>query len=126
MASQIIRFCLLILIAFRGFAQQTESIEDIEKAAQNPLADRIFLGVQSYTNFGLGPYNRVQEILNVQPVIPFSLGNWNLTTRWVIPFVFQPELTSESGRDFGLGDLRHSFSMFKLPVNKIGLDPHFW
>ena len=62
MVSQIVRFCMLILIAFRGIAQQTESIADIEKAAQNPLADRIFLGVQSYTNLGLGPYNRVQEI----------------------------------------------------------------
>lgn len=109
MVSQIIRFCILILIAFRGFAQQTESIADIEKAAQNPLADRIFLGVQSYTNFGLGPHNRIQEILNVQPVIPFDFANWNLTTRWVIPFVFQPELNSESGRDFGLGDLKTFF-----------------
>ncbi|NLL13252.1 MAG: neuromedin U [Fibrobacter sp.] len=111
MNSHIVRFSVLILILvfFSGFARQIESIADIEKAAQNPLADRIFLGVQSYTNFGLGPYNRVQEILNVQPVIPFDFGNWNLTTRWVIPFVFQPELTSESGRDFGLGDLKTFF-----------------
>lgn len=45
MNSHIVRFSVLILILvfFSGFARQIESIADIEKAAQNPLADRIFL-----------------------------------------------------------------------------------
>ncbi len=109
MTLQMIKFGLFTLIVFQGFAQQTEPVESTVKAAQNSLADRLFIGVQSYTNFGLGPNNRIQEILNVQPIIPFDFGNWNLTTRWILPVIFQPEVNSESGRDFGLGDLRTFF-----------------
>jgi hypothetical protein len=29
---------------------------------------------QNNTNFGVGKYNRSQNILNIQPVLPVSLG----------------------------------------------------
>src|SRR5271155_862809 len=53
----------------------------LRNAAQNPIANLISVPVQENWNFGIGPADRTQNILNIQPVIPFSVGkNWNLIT----------------------------------------------
>ena len=46
--------------------------EELRKAAQNPIASLISLPVQENFNFGNGPANRTQNIVNIQPVIPVS------------------------------------------------------
>jgi len=39
-------------------------------------------------NFGVGPYDRIQNVLNIQPVIPVHLNeDWNLIIRWITPIV---------------------------------------
>jgi hypothetical protein len=61
-------------------AQQKLSAEELAKLAQNPVANLISVPFQNNTNFNLGPENGTQNILNIQPVIPFSLTtDWNLT-----------------------------------------------
>src|SRR5271169_5428284 len=89
----------------------------LRNAAQNPVASLISVPVQENWNFGIGPANRVQNVLNIQPVIPLSLGkDWNLITRWITPIVFQPipvaqppgPPNQQTGA-FGLGDLNPSF-----------------
>ncbi len=45
--------------------------EALAKAAQNPVADMISFPLQNNTNFNVGPYARDQNVLNIQPVIPF-------------------------------------------------------
>ena len=58
----------------------------LRNAAQNPIASLISVPIQHTWNFGIGPADRTQNILNIQPVIPFSAGkNWNLITRWITP-----------------------------------------
>jgi hypothetical protein len=43
------------------------------------------------TNFGIGPYDRNQNALNIQPVIPIHMTeNWNLIVRWITPIIWQP------------------------------------
>ncbi len=60
----------------------------LAKAAQNPVADMISFPMQNNTNFGVGPNQRVQDVLNFQPVIPFHLNaKWNLITRTILPVV---------------------------------------
>src|SRR5215475_407473 len=55
------------------------STEDLQKAAQNPVASMISVPIQNNSNFGIGPYDRIQNVLNVQPVIPVQMkANWNL------------------------------------------------
>ena len=44
--------------------------EELAKAAQNPVADLISLPLQNNTNFGIGPDDKTQNILNIQPVYP--------------------------------------------------------
>jgi hypothetical protein len=92
------------------------SKEELAKAAQNPVADMISLPLQNNTNFGYGPDDDTQNVLNIQPVIPFQLnGNWNLITRTIAPLVYQPEVVESSGDEFGLGDI--NFTAFISPKN---------
>ena len=82
----------------------------LAKAAQNPVADMISFPMQNNTNFGVGPNQRVQDVLNFQPVIPFHLTEkWNLITRTILPVVWQPNSAQPNGQGwYGLGDLNPS------------------
>lgn len=65
---------------------------------------------QNNTNFNVGRLDNDQNILNIQPVIPFELNeDWNLITRWILPVVYQPALFEGDSSDFGLGNLNPSF-----------------
>jgi len=60
----------------------------LAKAAQNPVADMINLPFQNNTAFGWGEFDRTQNVLNIQPVVPFKLGeSVNLITRTIVPVV---------------------------------------
>ncbi len=79
--------------------------DELARAAQNPVASMISVPFQNNMNFNFGPLEKTQNILNIQPVIPFELNkNWNLITRTIIPVVSQPALTPAQDREFGLGD----------------------
>jgi hypothetical protein len=64
------------------------STDSLRNAAQNPVANLISVPVQENWNFGIAPANRTQNVMNIQPVIPFSISkNWNLITRWITPVI---------------------------------------
>lgn len=72
-------------------ASPAAGAEALAKATQNPVASLISVPIQNNSNFGVGPYNRVQNVLNIQPVIPFQISdNWNLIVRWIAPIIWQP------------------------------------
>jgi hypothetical protein len=90
--------------------------EELAKAAQNPVANMISLPFQNNTNFNYGPREKTQNILNIQPVWPFSLTEeWNLITRTIVPVISQPELFQGDDRENGLGDT--TFTAFFSPAN---------
>src|SRR5271170_4720021 len=63
----------------------------LRNAAQNPVASLISVPIQDNFNFNIGPSDRTQNVLNIQPVIPITLNkNWNLIVRWITPIVYQP------------------------------------
>jgi hypothetical protein len=109
---------LLICIAatsLPGYAQD-KGTADLAKATQNPLASMISLPFQNNTNFGIGPGDDTQNILNIQPVMPFGLNdNWNFITRTIIPVISQPGITPGDSRTFGLGDT--TFTGWMSPKN---------
>jgi hypothetical protein len=79
--------------------------EDLARAAQNPVASLISLPFQNNTNFDVGPQEKTQNIMNIQPVWPFDLNDdWNLITRTIVPVISQPAFTPDQDREFGLGD----------------------
>ncbi len=92
-----------------------DEMAELSRAVQNPVSDLISLPFQNITNFGVGPKNRVANVLNIQPVIPFSLNEeWNFITRTIVPIVYKPAFFDE-GDDFGLGDIQ--FAGFFSPAN---------
>ena len=114
---------LLISVTFTAFAQAPDpnkppDVDDkpaaaannadaLRKAAQNPVASLISVPVQENWNFNIGPNDRIQNVLNVQPVIPINLTqNWNLIIRWITPIIYQPLGVNQppppSGPDFAL------------------------
>ena len=89
--------------------------EDLAKASQNPIADLVSVPFQSNTNFNSGPFNRTQEILNIQPVVPMHLNeDWNVISRTIIPLVSQPDPLINSSTN-GIGDITQS--LFLSPSN---------
>ena len=104
---------LLPAIVCPALAQQNATnVEELSKQAANPLADLISLPFQNNTNFGLGPYDRTNNILNIQPVVPFADGR--IITRTIAPVVWIPEFDEESGLDtWGLSDMQ--FTAFYAP-----------
>ena len=80
----------------------------LRKAAQNPVASLISVPIQENWNFNIGPSNRIQNVLNVQPVIPVGLGkDWNLIIRWITPVIYQP-VGAQTGF-YGFGDMQPAF-----------------
>lgn len=72
---------------------EEDEAADLARAVQNPVADLISVPFQNNTNFDFGPRERTQNVLNIQPVIPFSLSDdWLMITRTIIPIVSQPSL----------------------------------
>ena len=93
--------------------------EALAKASQNPVADLISLPLQDNLNFGVGPADQKQNVLNIQPVYPIDLtANWNLVTRTIIPVITQPDFGRGGGSTSGIGDIQ--FSEFLSPSNSQG------
>ncbi|KPK61876.1 MAG: hypothetical protein AMS21_08705 [Gemmatimonas sp. SG8_38_2] len=92
--------------------QAQQSAQDLAQKAANPIADLMSIPFQNNTDFGLGEYDRTRNVLNIQPVIPFAGGK--VITRTIIPFVWLPDITAESGSfSSGLSDIL--FTAFYVP-----------
>ncbi|ABM77180.1 hypothetical protein [Prochlorococcus marinus] len=108
--------------------------EDLAKQAQNPIASMISFPIQWNATPGtqwapslIDPSardNRTQNVVNVQPVVPFKISNdLTLVTRTIVPIVNQPWA---DGVDFtAIGDINPS--VFFVPTLMgnltIGLGP---
>jgi hypothetical protein len=108
--------------------------EALRNAAQNPIANLISVPLQENWNFGIGPADRVQNVLNIQPVIPVKLSkDWNLIVRWITPVVYQPITVQPPTPDmqttgvYGLGDMNPSFFLSPAKPGKLiwGVGPTF-
>jgi len=82
-------FCGLLLAALICTPVHAELGDDeLARLAQNPVGNLVSVPFQNNTNFNVGPTGRTQNILNIQPVIPFTLNkDWSLVTRTIMPLV---------------------------------------
>jgi hypothetical protein len=108
-------------------AAAEEATEKLAAAAQNPVAAMYSLPFQNNTYFGAGPnHDKTANVLNIQPVLPFTFGDWNIISRTIVPLIYVPsvsvgpgaaslgEETTAAGSlrvpaTFGLGDINQSF-----------------
>jgi len=127
------KICITLLISLifattHSYSQEANESEldsqevsetELAKQTQNPLSSLISLPFQNNMNFDTGPRDKIQNVLNIQPVYPTSLNDkWNLISRTIVPVVSQPDFTG-SGRTNGLGDT--TFTGFLSPNNSGGL-----
>ena len=98
-------FALLFASSSSIMAQESgDRQEELAQTAANPIANLISLPLQLNNDFGIGPFDRTVNVLNVQPVIPLAGGK--ILTRTIFPFVWLPDVTSESGSfSSGLSDI---------------------
>src|SRR5258707_718415 len=59
--------------------------------SQNPIEDMVNIPVEENLDYGLGPNNRAQSTLKIEPRIPAHvLPSWNIVIRTIIPIKYKP------------------------------------
>ena len=93
-----------------GGGGKADDEAELAKKLQNPVASLISVPLQSNWDFGIGAANAMRYLVNVQPVIPFSLNaEWNLITRTIIPVIYAESPVAGGDSTSGLGDIVQSF-----------------
>jgi len=123
--------CLIILFAVgsvqgqdtdKSPAAKAEGGGDLRSAVQNPISSLISLPFKF--TFDYGAPNGEASFLNIQPVVPITVGDWNLVNRAIIPLIDSPGEVAgtpgipnpvEGDGATGLGDI--NYSLFFSPVN---------
>jgi hypothetical protein len=103
---------LILSLALRAQQQPAggDETSDLQKATQNPVASLISVPLQNNTNFDIGPFDRTQDVLNIQPVIPIPIsGSWNMIIRWITPVVWQPAPGTANLEVFGIEENTPAF-----------------
>lgn len=120
---------LALLLSTGRSAQAQENTEALAAAAQNPVAAMYSLPFQNNTYFGAGPnHDKTYDVLNIQPVLPFTVGDWNIISRTIVPLIYVPNVRTSLGaasfgedtastsagpggipETFGLGDINQTF-----------------
>ena len=125
---------LILLFSTPSLAQEQEKTKEdwaaeeaaLAKATQNPLAAMYSLPFQNNTTYGIGEFNRAQNVLNIQPVIPITFRNFNLINRIIAPIITQPSLTEDQSTT-GLGDISYTAWLSPSKATKLtwGIGPVF-
>ena len=95
---------------------------DLQKATQNPVASLISVPLQNNTNFSIGPFDRTQNVLNIQPVVPLQAGeNWNLIIRWIAPIIWQPAPGTTNLEVFGIEESTPAYFAAQNVQSNVGV-----
>ena len=111
--------CLVVSGPVSAQDRSDDENEMLAKKLSNPISDLVSVPFQFNWEQKVGPLELSQFVLNVQPVIPFTLNpDWNLILRVIVPFVGQPPFFAGDLGEFGIGDMTTSF--FLSPHSKGG------
>ncbi len=119
----------LAFLALVAPAAAQDADADLAQQLSNPVASLISVPFQYNWNQGYGDQDGTQNLINIQPVIPFSISDdWNLISRTILPVVWQTDVVPDSSQA-GIGDITQSlFFSPKEPWNGIiwGVGPVFY
>ncbi|MEA1889668.1 MAG: hypothetical protein U9N50_07820, partial [Pseudomonadota bacterium] len=78
------KFSLPLFLLIAGSIQTTAHAGATEDS-MNPLSTVISIPFENNTLFNIGPSESTANILNVKPVFPVNMGDWNLINRLIVP-----------------------------------------
>ena len=99
---------IFLLLTLPICANAVDDTLELAKKSQNPVEKMVSIPFNTNFNMGYGSRDNTQIILDLKPVIPFSLNeSWNLITRTIIPITHQPNLLPNNGSAYinGIGDI---------------------
>ena len=101
--------------------------QDLAAASQNPVAAMISLPLKNKFNFDRGTEDAFGYTLEIQPVLPVNLGNFNLINRFILPIKYQEAAYPGMDDETGLGDLTYQAFFSPAEVESIvwGVGPVF-
>jgi hypothetical protein len=95
---------------------KVDARKDLSQQAANPLADLLSFPFQNNLNLNQGEFNRITNVLNIQPVFPFAEGR--IITRTIFPIVRIPDCSSDKEKlTSRLSDI--GFTTFYAPAGLI-------
>ncbi len=112
---------ILLLTWITSATGQEKGGDNLRSAVQNPISSLISLPFKF--TFDYGAPNGEASFLNIQPVVPVTIGDWNLVNRAIIPLIDSPgEIAGTPNMPnpipgdgaTGLGDI--NYSLFLSPV----------
>jgi hypothetical protein len=119
---KVVLVAMMAATAVAGIAQEagTDPAAELAKKLANPVAALISVPLQYNYDENYGPDDEgSRSVLNIQPVIPFSLGeDWNLITRTIVPLIDQRDIPVKGQDKSGMGDIVQSF--FFSPKQPVG------
>ena len=96
-------YALLILVV-QVHAKDTQ---ELAKASQNPVGNIISVPFEYNYDFDVGPEDGDVQLLNLKPVYPVTLGEYNLINRLTVPLSHQEERFPGEGSESGLGNITY-------------------
>ncbi|MGY1530990.1 transporter [Luteimonas sp. A649] len=104
------RSILVLALLVAAPAAWAQNADELARQLSNPIASLTSVPMQLNYDDGIGPLDDGDKFtINVQPVIPVSIGeSWNMISRTILPVVYQQDVFPGAGSQFGLGDTLQS------------------
>jgi len=103
---------MVYAVSLPAKADEATDQAELAKKTLNPVADLISLPIQFNYDHKIGPTDDGKKyVVNIQPVIPFSIApEWNLISRTILPLADQEDILPNGKADAsGIGDITQSF-----------------
>ena len=128
MTFRIVLLAMFILFSATSVIAAEAGGDDLRAKAQNPVSSMYSLPLKLTLDFGAPDDEAV--FFNVNPVLPVTVGDWNLVNRIIIPAIVSvdgfiggtpdiPEGAPSQDRETGLGDI--NYSLYFSPADAKGM-----